>query len=290
MTNRQRPTGIAIPRVQDAGLQRAMEQIIGRLRALEGEFNQKLKNFSSSFSARLGELVPGPTPVGPDPDDVFGLPPVADTPPIAVNFTAVGGIGWIMLAWDNPNFIYRNHGNTQVWRNTLNQFDTAALIDTIDQFVYADDDVSSGVTYFYWVRFVSDTRIEGPISNVASAESAVDPAVVRAEILDWLTSDPNIRLLSTTQPSEYLQGLLDETKRLAARFAFLVASVSESNQREVFRLSSRANIALGPLPNTFNGTDRAQAEAKRDYQANRNPAWLAQYRDRKDYAIELDWS
>ena len=48
-------------------------------------------------------------------------------------------------------------------------------------------------------------------------------------------------------------------------------------------------LTLGPATNSFNGADRAAAEAARDAYAVANPLWLAQYGDDESLLIVLSW-
>ena len=48
-------------------------------------------------------------------------------------------------------------------------------------------------------------------------------------------------------------------------------------------------LTLGPPTNTFNGADRAAAEAARDVYAAANTDWLAQYDDEATFTIILTW-
>lgn len=95
--------------------------------------------------------------------------PILPTPPAPTNLVATAAIRTIILTWDL--IPYRNHAFTEVWRNTVDNLGTAALLDTTEATVFTDATGTPGVTYFYWVRAVNLEGTPGPY-NAASGVSA----------------------------------------------------------------------------------------------------------------------
>ena len=174
-------TGIALPRIEDTNIQQAFIQIINQLRNLEGTL--------ADVSSRVPGAGGGPGGIGGTGDDGFfdedDIPFMA-VPPAPLGFVAAGGYGFVMLSWESPSFVYRNHAHTEIWRNTLDQFSTATQLGTDGGMIYVDDDAESSTTYFYWIRYVSTADVKGPISESAEATTALDVDEVEADITEWL--------------------------------------------------------------------------------------------------------
>lgn len=86
-------------------------------------------------------------------------------PPAPTNLSAYGAVTTIILEWDEP--LYSNHAFTEVWRSTSDNLGTAVKVGSTDSFLYADPLGDSGITYYYWVRFVSSADVVGPYNGVA---------------------------------------------------------------------------------------------------------------------------
>ena len=123
----------------------------------------------------------------PDPVEEVVTPP---PPPAPMNVSAAVGIGVAMLSWDNPFQQYAGHGVAYVYRSTVNDFATATQIGTAEWLLYTDETVTGGETYYYWIRFVSESGALGPISQVASAMPARDPAAEIDRVSDSIWNDP----------------------------------------------------------------------------------------------------
>lgn len=79
-------------------------------------------------------------------------------PPDVTGFSGAGAFQKIILSWDLAQF--GNFAFTEVWRHTSNDIGSAIRIDTTRAQVYADTvDVDSD--FYYWVRHVSTSNIEG---------------------------------------------------------------------------------------------------------------------------------
>ncbi len=114
------------------------------------------------------------------------LPGLTDqsVPPQPSGFTATGGFDKIMLQWDAPG--YANHAHTELYRAEADNFGQAVRVSTWPGLVATDSppDSSLSKTYYYWVRFVSQADVPGPLNATAGtpASTADDPAYVK-EIL-----------------------------------------------------------------------------------------------------------
>ena len=179
-------TGIAIPRVADRNSQQAFEQIIGRLSSLEAEYTGVAKKLSQS-----GGGLPTSTETG------FTDIPTLAKPPIPKGLDALGGIEIVILSWENPFRVYRNHAYTEVWRNTVQNLSSATKLGNSPFLVYADDDAVSSTTYYYWIRYVSNTDVLGEYSDPVSATTKTTAAEVLTEIEEWLAESPLLEALQS---------------------------------------------------------------------------------------------
>ncbi len=91
---------------------------------------------------------------GMTPGEFVGLP-YLPVPPTPTNLKASGTYKAVILDWDLLD--YANHGHTEVWRSGVNNLGTAVLTGTTASKIYVDTaGVTLGVTYYYWVRDVSN--------------------------------------------------------------------------------------------------------------------------------------
>lgn len=95
-------------------------------------------------------------------------------PPAPTNLSAYGAVTTIILEWDEP--LYANHAFTEVWRSTSDNLGTAVKVGSTDSFLYADPLGDSGITYYYWVRFVSSADVVGPYNGVAGTSAETGKA------------------------------------------------------------------------------------------------------------------
>ncbi len=99
------------------------------------------------------------------------------TPPIPEGLTATGAFNKVILEWGGVDYNY--HAYTQIWRAAVDDFGSAAMVGTARGVIYADTppDSSLASTYYYWVRFVSQANVAGPINATAgtAASLADDP-------------------------------------------------------------------------------------------------------------------
>lgn len=85
--------------------------------------------------------------------------PTAPPPPLDV--AATGGVGEVEIDWRTPNSTH--FASTEIWRNSVDDFDSATLVDVIysgpSQTRSYVDTVAAG-TWFYWLTSVNASGIE----------------------------------------------------------------------------------------------------------------------------------
>lgn len=96
---------------------------------------------------------------------VDAVPPGVPTDLIPSN-----GSGYVHLSWRNPA---GHFANLRIYRNTVNDFETASLIDTTGGVAgqiseYRDDTVSAATTYRYWVVAANGSGVEGDPAGPAT--------------------------------------------------------------------------------------------------------------------------
>lgn len=97
--------------------------------------------------------------------------PVLETPPQPTGLTAVGLFTAIMLTWDEPQLAYANHSHTKIYRATSDNVANAVAIGISPGSMYADP-VDPGITYYYWISFVSVDNVEGPLTTASVSAAA----------------------------------------------------------------------------------------------------------------------
>ena len=108
-----------------------------------------------------------------------GTPELA-VPPLPQFARAIAGIEVVQLLWANPWNYYVNHGLTRIYRNTVNDFATATEIGTSSGISYTDHTVQGGQSYFYWLRWETDTGAAGPVAGREDFGEGYDP------VAQWL--------------------------------------------------------------------------------------------------------
>lgn len=141
-------------------------------------------------------------------------------PPLPTNLVVTAGFNYILLDWDEPGFI--GYAYTEIWRNTADNFTTATKIATCLPGIYADP-VSSGVEYFYWIRFRNIKDQAGPINQTAGTKATahIPPSYLLDRLSGQLSETqlhqdlntrinlidaPNTGLVSKTDQLQYTQG------------------------------------------------------------------------------------
>jgi hypothetical protein len=91
-----------------------------------------------------------------------------------------------ILTWDDPTSLYANHGNTEIFAASVDNFSLATLIASYkgSSFSHA---IGADETRYYWIRFVSSSDVSGPFNDVSGTVGTTPAAASSA--LDALT-DP----------------------------------------------------------------------------------------------------
>ncbi len=104
-------------------------------------------------------------------------------PPDVTGFSGTGAFQKIILSWDPIQF--GNFAFTEVWRHTSNDIGSATRIDTTRASVYADT-VDLNSDFYYWVRHVSTSNIEGQFTNGINVTTS---KVSSSNVTDFFVAD-----------------------------------------------------------------------------------------------------
>ena len=143
---------------------------------------QQLSNLSMGVPDQLGGLCWQPE----QPSNGLGVS-TWDPPS---DFDVRAGINSAVLWWKNPFQVYENHARTLIYRHTANEFGNAELIGTSPSVSYVDRQVSSNTTYFYWIRWESDTSVLGPPTAGFEVSTSVSPSEALAQVNQDILNDP----------------------------------------------------------------------------------------------------
>ena len=116
-------------------------------------------------------------------------------PPAPTTLTASAGLKYVLLEYNNPKLAYLNHGFAEVYRHTSDTIGDAILVGTSPTFTFSDAPSTAG-TYYYWVRFVSDTGVVGPFNATAGTSATIQTDV--SFLLQTLTSSISASQLTTS--------------------------------------------------------------------------------------------
>jgi len=90
--------------------------------------------------------------------------PIGGVPPKPTGFEISCGHDWCMLTWDSPTSRYDNHKSTWVYRNSVDDFDSAERIGTAPWILYTDRGVNPRNVH-YWIRWESTEGVVGPFAS-----------------------------------------------------------------------------------------------------------------------------
>ena len=121
--------------------------------------------------------------------------PILDTPPVPTDFRVRAGIDTVVAWWENPYRFYQNHARTLVYRHTADEFDNAVYIGESYSVTYVDQDVMRDITYFYWIRWQSDTGVLGQPTDSFEVTTKESPSEAIDRISDEILDDPFIDAL-----------------------------------------------------------------------------------------------
>lgn len=162
------------------------------------------------------------------------LPKEESTPPTPEGLVVSGIVGGIRLRWIPAYTLYKNHYLTQIWRGTTSDRNAANKIaDVIAHSDFEDINTTFGVTYYYWIKFVSVQGAVGNFNNVFG--TAGNMADASESIIDQLSN--NIR------SSELYQDLLAPIGELNEATAGLIAITAAHAEDLVTEISNR-NAAI----------------------------------------------
>jgi hypothetical protein len=95
-------------------------------------------------------------------------------PPSPLGVSASGGFATVILQWDQAT--YSNPGYAEILRSVTDDLSTATVIGQTPGTVFSDA-VGNSFTGYYWVRFVSQAGVTGPVDTPLghSASTSLDP-------------------------------------------------------------------------------------------------------------------
>lgn len=180
--------------------------------------------------------------------------PTADAtiPPVPQGFTAVGLFAAIRLDWVAPQI--RNYAYTEIWRADTNVLGSAIRIGTSNGTSFTDY-LGSGVTRFYWIRFVSQANVIGPYnsSSGTSVATSQDPAFLLQVLTNQITES---QLYST---------LGNRINLIDAPSTGLVTQVSNLNGQYTVKIDNNGYVTGFGLASTeVNGTPTSQFIVRAD--------------------------
>ena len=299
------PQGLASPRVSEAALQQWIDAVSLRVGGLAGEIE--------SMSGVVGVL---------QEDAAAGEPTTGVSAcliaPQASGVEGFGGIGVAFITWANPLRACSNFASATVYRNTVDDYITSAMVGQSEWISFLDESVTDGTVYYYWVTWALTNGSVGPPSESVMVRTGFDPDRFHDELLADVRDDPLTRdLLSDITLPETIAA---EIRRLAVQRSLILSDlvtlintdVTQINtdvtrinteqiaqQQEITSLEARlTGTMLGPVQNRFTGADRTVAETARDDYEAINPmvefdgvtqAWLDHYDAEDDLNIILEY-
>ncbi len=160
-----------------------------------------------------------------------GLPvvsnPTIQTPTQPQGLTVSGAFTHALLEWNQP--LFSGYAYTEIFRSLTNNFGSAERIATSIPNIYGDP-ISAGVTYYYWIRFVNENDVRGPINATAgtAVTSAIPPSYLLAQLNAKITEsqlytslNSRINLIDTP-----VTGVVDSLAALDSAHDALAATVN----------------------------------------------------------------
>ena len=224
--------------------------------------------------------------------------------PQANGVEGFGGIGVAFITWANPLRACSNFASATIYRNTVDDFISSAMVGQSEWISFLDESVTDGTVYYYWVTWTLTNGSVGPPSESVMVRTGFDPDRFHDELLADVRDDPLTRdLLSDITLPETIAA---EIRRLAIQRSLILSDLVNiinatqvAQQQEITALEATlTGTMLGPVQNRFTGTDRAAAETARDDYEAINPmveyegvmqAWIDHYDAEDDLNIILQY-
>ena len=233
---------VPTPRVENPSLQRFLNAIASRVNARGMDSlitNQDLVNLRLAAPSNDPRGPGGPVvrPVPLDPT----LPTLA-LPPLPTGFEAWGGIGVVVLIWDNPYAIYANHARARLYRHTADELNNAVPIGESVSMSYTDRQVDDDTTYYYWVRFETTAGVLGPPTESATATTGTDPEKAIRTLAEVLEEAPYLQDLYEPIPANVWEAadLLDEQQQILAELRRVEARIQSQAFEAAFAVQALA--------------------------------------------------
>ncbi|MCY4671278.1 MAG: hypothetical protein OXC29_25230, partial [Rhodococcus sp.] len=188
-------------------------------------------------------------------------------PPQADGLTASGGIGVVLLTWDNPFAHYQNHARTVVYRATADDFSQAEQVGTSSGISHVDEIpdgllVEGAATFFYWIAWQSNFGVIGNPSDSARADVSEDPAAAIRRISQIVLNDPLTRDLLSPLGALDVGSSVDTTELLIAIEQIEAIRVEKLSGQHVAEQFARDYVNfLGKAVAVVDETANASAEA-----------------------------
>lgn len=174
----------SIPGTTDPALQpflQATKTILDNLSGANGTENAAVIQGDLAGAIRQSDYVPPPsTDTGTGNDTPTG-PGINTPPPKLSGLQATGAFSSVILTWSE--IPYGNSAYTIVYRNAVDDWDTAEPIGTSRVLLYSDY-TPNFLGWYYWITTVSVTGLESPPNDIhgTQASSIVDIAYMEALI------------------------------------------------------------------------------------------------------------
>jgi hypothetical protein len=197
-------------------------------------------------------------------------------PTTPTGFEVSGGFSSIFLRWDSP--VYYGHSHTEIWRGTVESFTDAAMIATTPATVFGDI-VSTGSSYYYWVRHVNANNRAGAYNATLGTlgETSRDISEIVDDIAEQMRESALVQWLITgiDDNKELIDSSIAETKELIdTNKATVDEEIAEANQAILDSenaLTSSLNQAKAELENAI-----AELEAYSSSATTENSAQIKQ--------------
>ena len=166
-------------------------------------------------------------------------------PPDVTGFSGTGAFQKIILSWDQIQF--DNFAFTEVWRHTSNDIGSATRIDTTRTSVYADT-VDLNSDFYYWVRHVSTSNIEGQFTNGINVTTS---KVSSSNVTDFFVADAITAASGVIADAAIGTAEIDDAAITNAKILNLDGSKINTNTLNADRITA----------NTVNGVQKGTAHS-----------------------------